>query len=159
MKIYTFKKVQAIPVSMAAAWDFLSDPRNLTKITPAYMGFKIISNENSDKMYPGQIISYTVKPLAGIPIKWVTEISHVQESAYFVDEQRFGPYKFWQHQHHLREIKGGTEMVDLIHYALPLGKIGEIANSILVKKQLETIFEYRRNSLEKLFGKMQSAFC
>ena len=105
-------------------------------------------------MYAGQIIQYIVTPLLGIPTKWVTEITHVKDKNYFVDEQRFGPYSLWHHKHFIREIKGGTEMIDIIDYKLPLGTIGRIANPIIVRPKLEEIFEYRRKKLIELFGKM-----
>ena len=118
------------------------------------MGFLITSDYKNEKMYSGQLISYVVKPLAGIPLSWVTEITHVQEPNYFVDEQRFGPYALWHHKHFFKEIEGGIECRDLVHYALPLGFLGRMANTILVKNQLRTIFDYRTQKLQKLFGAM-----
>lgn len=116
------------------------------------MGFEILGNLKPEKMYAGQIISYIVKPLAGIPMTWVTEITHVNEPHFFVDEQRFGPYRFWHHQHQFREIPGGVLMTDIIHYAIPLGPLGIIANSLIVKGELEKIFGFRKKTLESLFG-------
>jgi ligand-binding SRPBCC domain-containing protein len=103
-------------------------------------------------MYPGQIIEYTVKPLLGIPLYWMTEITHVKEGAYFVDEQRFGPYTMWHHQHHFTEVKGGVRMEDIVHYKIPLGFLGDIAQVILVKKQLEGIFDFRFKAVEAKWG-------
>ena len=91
MKLYRLRTIQDLPISKDQAWDFLSDPKNLKTITPDYMGFNILSGADH-KMFPGQIIQYIVTPVAGIPTKWVTEITHVKEGEYFVDEQRFGPY-------------------------------------------------------------------
>ena len=105
-------------------------------------------------MFPGQIIEYIVTPVLGIKTKWVTEITHVQESKYFVDEQRFGPYALWHHKHFVKEIEGGVEMEDIVHYKLPLGFIGELAHPFLVKPKLDEIFSYRTKKLEELFGKM-----
>ena len=116
------------------------------------MGFEITSGFKGEKMYSGQVISYIVKPVAGIPMRWTTEITHVHEPHYFVDEQRFGPYVFWHHKHFLKEIPGGVEMRDLIHYALPLGPLGWMANSLFVKKQLDDIFLYRKMVLEEIIG-------
>ncbi len=155
MKIYSFETHLQLPVSIEKAWDFFSSPANLKIITPPHMGFVITSEFNNEKMYCGQIISYVVKPLAGIPLTWVTEITHVQEPYYFVDEQRFGPYALWHHKHFFKKIDGGVEMRDLVHYALPLGFLGRMANTILVKNQLSAIFEYRAQKLEKLFGIME----
>ena len=151
MKIYTLHKKQNIPISKEEAWNFLSDPKNLKKITPEYMGFDIVSGADKE-MYPGQIIEYIVKPVLGIPNKWVTEITHVVENKFFVDEQRFGPYALWHHKHFLKEIPGGVEMEDLIHYKVPFGIIGQLVNPILVRPKLEEIFEFRRRKLIELFG-------
>jgi ligand-binding SRPBCC domain-containing protein len=152
MKIYNFRCEQKLPIDINMAWNFFSSPDNLSKITPPHMGFEITGNLKPEKMYAGQIISYTVKPLAGIPMTWVTEITHVNEPFFFVDEQRFGPYRFWHHQHHFREIPGGVMMSDIIHYAIPMGPLGAIANSLIVKKELENIFGFRKKTLESLFG-------
>ena len=152
MKIFTIEKYQEIPVQINEAWDFLCSPDNLKKITPPNMGFHITSSPKNEKMYSGQIISYIVKPLAGIPISWVTEITHVKEQEYFVDEQRFGPYAFWHHKHFLKAVDGGTGMHDLIHYALPFGPLGILANRLFVRKKLNEIFDYRQRKLESLFG-------
>jgi len=154
MKIYRFKKSQLLPITINEAWDFLSDPNNLKKITPEYMGFKILEKEDT-KMYAGQIIQYIVTPILGIPTKWVTEITHVKDKSYFVDEQRFGPYSLWHHKHFIKEVDGGVEMLDIIDYKIPLGFIGRLANPILVKPKLNEIFNYRKQKLIKLFGEFK----
>lgn len=151
MKIYTLHKKQKLPISLAEAWLFLSNPKNLKEITPSYMGFDIISGAEK-QMYPGQIIQYKVTPIMGISTKWVTEISHVVDNHYFVDEQRFGPYSLWHHKHFLKEIKGGVEMEDIIDYKLPMGILGQLIHPILVKPKLEEIFSYRQKKLVALFG-------
>lgn len=131
-------------------WDFFSSPANLKKITPPSMGFDILTG-GEGKMYPGQIISYKVKPLAGIPITWVTEISHVEQQKFFVDEQRFGPYSMWHHEHHFKQVEEGVEMTDIVSYVLPLGILGKIAHAILVKKKVEQIFQYRSKVMNQFF--------
>jgi ligand-binding SRPBCC domain-containing protein len=153
MATFSLKTVQRLPVSMEVAWSFFSNPANLQAITPGNLGFKILSNHHGEKMYPGQIIEYKVKPLLGIPIYWMTEITHVKENEFFVDEQRFGPYALWHHQHHFKPIDGGVEMTDIVHYRNPLGFLGTIANLLVVKKQLKQIFEFRFAKTEELFGK------
>lgn len=155
MKIYRLETIQNLPISKSRAWDFLSNPKNLKRITPDYMGFKII-NGMADKMYAGQIIQYMVTPVMGIPTKWVTEITHVDDGNYFVDEQRFGPYSLWHHKHFIKAIKNGVEMKDIIDYKIPLGIIGRIAQPILVAPKLKEIFEYRKNALIELFGTYKS---
>jgi ligand-binding SRPBCC domain-containing protein len=151
-KVYSFKTVQKIPISLAAAWDFFSDPANLQAITPDNLGFRIISKHHGAKMYAGQLIEYKVSPVSGIPMYWMTEITHVEDKKYFVDEQRFGPYSLWHHQHHFKTVEGGVEMTDIVHYKLPLWFLGDAANSLFVKKQLKKIFAYRFRKVEELFG-------
>ncbi len=153
MAAHSIKTVQKIPVSLEKAWDFFSNPANLQAITPANMGFKVISKHHGDTMYAGQIIEYTVKPMLGIPLYWMTEITQVKDKEYFIDEQRFGPYSLWHHQHHFKAIEGGVEMTDIVHYKNPLGFIGRLANSIFVKNKLDTIFNYRYQKVEELFGR------
>ena len=150
-KVYSFKTIQLLPLSMEAAWDFFSSPANLSTITPDNLGFKIISAHHGDKMYPGQIIEYKVSPVLGIPIYWMTEITHVEEHKFFVDEQRFGPYSLWHHQHHFRQVDAGIEMTDIVHYKLPFWFLGDIANALFVKKQLVEIFDYRFAAVEKKY--------
>ena len=151
MKIYRFVRNQKIPIDKNEAWKFLSDPNNLKTITPDYMGFDIIEKENT-KMYSGQIIKYIVTPIFGIKMNWVTEITHVKDFEYFVDEQRFGPYKFWHHKHLIKEIKDGIEMIDILDYALPFGFAGRFFHPIIIKPKLNEIFNYRRNKLIEIFG-------
>ncbi|MBK9248226.1 MAG: SRPBCC family protein [Ignavibacteria bacterium] len=153
--LHTLHRIQRAPLSIEKAWDFLSSPQNLKVITPEYMGFHILSDSLPEKMYAGLIIPYIVRPVMKLPIQWVTEITHVHEPHYFVDEQRFGPYAFWHHKHFLREIDGGVEMEDLIHYKLPFGVLGRIVNAVMVKKQLTEIFDYRYKKIEEMFGVMR----
>ena len=152
MKIYRLHKKQNLPISKQQAWDFLSNPKNLKTITPDYMSFDILSGADRS-MFAGQIIQYIVTPIAGIKTKWVTEITHVKDGEYFVDEQRFGPYALWHHKHFIKEIDGGVEMEDIIDYKVPFGFIGQLVHPILVKPKLEEIFNYRTQKLEEVFGK------
>ncbi|MFN3908603.1 MAG: SRPBCC family protein [Flavobacterium sp.] len=151
MKVYTLHTKQNLPISLSEAWVFLSDPKNLKTITPEYMGFDILSGADR-KMYPGQIIKYIVTPVLGIPTKWVTEITHVVEQQYFVDEQRFGPYSLWHHKHFLKEIPGGVEMEDIVDYKVPFGILGQLVHPIIVAPKLKEIFDYRQKKLIELFG-------
>lgn len=151
MKIYTFHAKQKLPITKKVAWEFLSNPKNLKVITPSYMGFNILSGADRP-MYAGQIIQYIVTPIMGIKTKWVTEITHVKDNEYFVDEQRFGPYALWHHKHFIKEIEGGVEMEDIIDYKVPLGFLGQLVHPILVKPKLNEIFEHRKTKLTELFG-------
>ncbi len=153
MAIYSLKTVQKIPATLEKAWQFFSTPDNLQNITPGHLGFKILSLYHGKTMYAGQIIEYTVKPILGIPLYWMTEITHVATHKYFIDEQRYGPYRMWHHQHHFKEIEGGVEMTDIVHYKLPFGFLGTLANSLLVQGQLNKIFSFRFEKTETLFGK------
>ncbi|MFT3796052.1 SRPBCC family protein [Flavobacterium sp.] len=152
--MYSFHRIQKFPVPIEKIWAFISDPKNLAVITPPEMGFQTLSGDERP-MFPGQIIHYTITPLFGIKMEWVTEITHVEHLNYFVDEQRHGPYKFWHHKHFLREIPGGVEMEDLIHYKVPMGFLGRIFHPILVRPNLEKIFEFRRQQLIELFGEFK----
>lgn len=153
MAVFQLKTEQKIPAGISEVWEFISSPENLKKITPDHMGFEITSGGLPEKMYPGMIITYKVKPLLGIAMTWVTEITHVVEKEYFVDEQRVGPYAMWHHEHKLKKIEGGVLMEDLITYRPPLGFLGNIANSLIIKKQLNGIFEYRTKAVEEIFGR------
>jgi len=150
--LHTLHTKQVLKSDLNTVWDFMSSPANLAKITPSYMGFHILGDAAPEKMYAGQIIEYYVTPVAGIKMHWVTEITHVQDKAYFVDEQRFGPYSFWHHKHFLKEVPGGIEMTDILHYKVPFGFLGKIVNALFIKKKINEIFEYRYNKLEKLFN-------
>ena len=150
MKIYTFHSTLFVPGNLSRCWAFFSSPSNLSKITPPVLGF-FVKTRLPEKSYSGQIIVYTVKPLLGIPVTWVTEITQMKEMEFFIDEQRFGPYRFWHHQHSFREVSGGVEMTDLVHYVLPFGIFGRIAHP-LIRKKISEIFTYRSKVIEQVFG-------
>ena len=137
---------------MEDIWDFISSPRNLKEITPDYMGFNITSKDLPEKMYEGMIISYLVSPVFGIKTNWVTEITHVRDLQYFVDEQRVGPYSIWHHQHFIESISNGVLMRDIVSYEPPFGFLGAIANSLMIKGKLQEIFDYRTQAIEKKYG-------
>ncbi|AZJ34040.1 SRPBCC family protein [Tenacibaculum singaporense] len=150
--IYTLSTEQTLNVPLEKAWDFFSAPENLQKITPSHMGFQITSEVNK-KAYAGQIITYKVGILPGVKSNWVTEITQVKEQQFFIDEQRFGPYAMWHHEHWFEELpEGKTLMKDKISYKIPFGFLGHIAQSIFIKRQLKGIFKHRYSTLEKLFN-------
>lgn len=154
MPFYQKIQEQKIKASLDEVWNFISSPRNLKEITPKYMGFDIITPDIPDKMYQGMIIGYKVSPLLGIKTTWLTEITHVVDKKYFVDEQRIGPYKLWHHQHILEEISDGSVLMkDIVTYQPPFGFLGAIANSILIRKKLNEIFAFRNQAVDKRFGK------
>jgi len=151
MKVYKLERTQLLSCSMEDAWDFFSSPKNLKQITPEYMDFNILSDLEDGKMYEGQIIEYTVKPVMKIPLQWVTEITKVRKPHYFVDNQLSGPYVIWHHQHFFKETSAGVEMKDLVHYALPFSILGRLAHTLFVRKQLESIFDYRKTIVKEIF--------
>ncbi len=152
MPFYQFTQTQRIPASIDSVWEFISNPNNLKDITPPSLDFRVIRGGDSSKMYAGMIITYIVKPLFGIPVKWMTEITMVKEKEYFVDEQRVGPYKMWHHQHKIEPIENGVLMTDIVTYIPPFYFLGSIANRFIIRKKLKEIFEFRTVAMEKKFG-------
>ena len=151
--LHTFKINQLIKSNIHSVWNFISSPTNLTVITPGSMEFEIIGDEpDLAKMYAGQIIEYFISPMAGIRMHWVTEITHVTVNEYFVDEQRMGPYKFWHHEHFLKEIEDGVEMTDIVHYKVSFGFLGDLAITLFIRKRLKNIFDYRYGKIEEIFN-------
>ena len=151
MKLHRIEERQRLPISREEAWAFFSDPGNLAAITPPWLAFEVTS-PLPPAVYPGLIVSYRIRPLGRAPLTWVTEINHVRTGEFFVDEQRFGPYRFWHHQHHFHLCPGGVEMTDLVHYGMPLWPFGELAHTLLVGRRLRGIFAYRREALAARFG-------
>jgi ligand-binding SRPBCC domain-containing protein len=153
MGFYQFKREQFIHATIDEVWDFISSPKNLKEITPDYMGFDITSESTPEKMYPGMIIAYKVKPVLGIKTTWVTEITEVEDRSYFIDEQRVGPYKMWHHEHFIEEKDGGVLMKDIVSYQPPFGFLGNLANTLIIRKKLKEIFEYRKFVLANKYQK------
>lgn len=153
MKLYRFYTTQWLPLSLDEAWDFFSSPRNLAKITPEEMRFEILEGADR-KTFAGQLIRYRVRPMWNIPMSWTTEITHCVDGEYFVDEQRFGPYKLWHHLHRFTEKDGGVWMEDDLHYGLYGGPFAPLTN-LIVGPRVKQIFDYRTVKLEELFGKAE----
>ncbi len=149
--IYTLNTQTTINIPIEKAWDYFSNPSNLKEITPEAMGF-IITSESTKSMFAGKIISYIVKPILGIKTNWVTEITHVDAPNFFVDEQRFGPYSMWHHEHHFIKNGNHTQMIDRVTFKIPFGWLGRIAFPLIVKPQLKKIFNYRQTKLNQLFN-------
>ncbi|MEM7548771.1 MAG: SRPBCC family protein [Bacteroidota bacterium] len=157
MKVYKLKRTQKLNISIKEAWEFFSSPLNLKEITPEFMQFNVLTDLEGVRMYEGMIIEYTVRPKLNIPIHWVTEIKSVSEPYFFIDEQRFGPYRFWHHEHHFQEVDDGVIMDDIVHYAIPYGFLGRIAGSLFVEKDVNDIFDYRFDVLEKKFNQKKKS--
>lgn len=149
--VYALEARQFLPIQLNEAWSFFSAPGNLAKITPGKMGFKITSG-TPGKMFSGQIITYKINISPLFSSNWVSEITHIQNKTYFVDEQRFGPYSMWHHEHHFEEAENGVQMFDRVTYKIPFGFIGHLAHSLFIKKQLKHIFSYREQILKEMFA-------
>lgn len=150
MTLHRLSRIQRLPITQDVAWAFFGNPKNLRAITPGWLDFSIAADTPSE-IYPGAILRYTIRFL-GVKLAWVTEITHVHAPEYFVDEQRFGPYRFWHHQHHLRPLPDGVEVEDIVHYMIPAGFFGRLAHGLVVRRQLNEIFDYRQRMLEDYFG-------
>jgi ligand-binding SRPBCC domain-containing protein len=149
MRLHRLEQTQRFPLSLGWAWDFFADPGNLARVTPPAMRLRITSPV-PDTIYAGMLITYRLTPLPGMRVDWVNEITHVDHPRRWIDEQRFGPYRFFQHQHAFREIDGGVEMHDLVHYVLPRGAVG--VRRLLVAPALRDLFAYRFEVLERILG-------
>jgi ligand-binding SRPBCC domain-containing protein len=143
---------QILPISLEQAWDFFATPNNLNEVTPKELDFKILT-ELPKRMYEGLIIQYKIKPMLNIPVSWCTEITHIDDLKYFVDEQRQGPYKMWHHEHHFSAHEKGVLMKDILHYDIGLGILGNIAGALFVHKKVQDIFDFRYEALDKYFSK------
>lgn len=151
--MFQYKTEQWLPISVEEAWNFFSTPMNLASITPPELDFKILSDVNGKEIFKGMIIDYKVRPLFGIAVHWQTEICKVERPGYFTDRQLKGPYKVWEHTHYFVEQAGGVMMTDIVDYSLPFGIIGIFAHSLIIRKKIKKIFNFRHQTLEKLFKK------
>jgi ligand-binding SRPBCC domain-containing protein len=152
MVIHTINRTLTVHAPLAECWSFFSNPRNLARITPPNLGLHV-PGDVPDEMHAGLMIEYRVRPLFGFQIVWLTEITHVDQPRYFVDEQRVGPYRIWHHEHRFYPVDSDrTEVLDTIHYVLPLSPISEIIHGVTVEPKLRQIFEYRERVIRELFG-------
>lgn len=152
MKIFTLHRKQFLPVTIEDAWGFFSVASNLEKITPQNIKFRALTSLGDQQIHSGMKISYEIRPLMNIPMKWVTEIRDVVQLQQFVDIQVRGPYALWEHRHTFVPVPGGVEMTDNVRYAMPFGLFGTIAHKLMIKKKLNQIFEFRRAAVGKIFG-------
>jgi ligand-binding SRPBCC domain-containing protein len=150
MKIHQFRRTQVIKASPQEAWDYFSNPNNLSKITPPQYDFQAAEVELP--IYAGQLMVHRIRVLPFIRMNWLTEITQVVPGEMFIDQQRIGPYKIWHHRHVFKPCAEGVEVLDDVHYVLPFGPFGEIANALFVRRQLDSLFDYRRDFLATKFG-------
>lgn len=149
--VSTLVREQFIPARPDVVWDFFATPRNLDALTPPDLKFRIRS-ALPERMYAGQLIEYRISPLPGLWLGWLTEIRHVREGRYFVDEQRFGPYRFWYHEHHFEAVESGVRMTDRVTYSVAWGWLGTLLDRAWVRRRLEQIFDFRAQRVAELFG-------
>lgn len=149
--IHTLYREQIIPAPVEKVWEYFCDPRNLNRITPPDMNFEILWG-GDDRMYEGQLIEYRVEFIRGVRSRWLTEISHVRQCEFFVDEQRLGPYRFWYHEHGFEGTPSGTRMTDRVTYVVPVGFLGDMLDRLWIAARLSQIFDYRRKTIIQLFG-------
>lgn len=147
--IHTLERTQFIPADPVRVWEFFCAPQNLNALTPPEMHFEILGQPAP--MHQGQLISYRIRVAPGVRVHWLTEIRHVRDGRYFVDEQRRGPYSLWYHEHCFEPMAGGVQMTDRVTYALPFGPLGDLVHALWVRRTLTHIFDFRRGAVEKLF--------
>lgn len=138
--------------NIETAWKFFSSPHNLSEITPENMSFVVLSDIKDESIFEGMEIDYTVSPVLGIPMKWKTIISQVEDGKSFTDFQKKGPYKHWNHFHEFIPDENGILMKDTVDYELPFGVLGRIAHRLFVKEKLRSIFDFRYRVLNDLFN-------
>lgn len=151
MGVHRLTATQVVSAPIGDVWAFFVDPANLAAVTPPWLRLRFTSTP-PERVYAGLVVTCEVRPFLGLPLAWATEITHVVEGKRFIDDQRVGPYRLWHHQHELREVAGGTEIRDTVHYVLPLGAIGDVIAKVLVGPRLAAIFEFRRGVLREGFG-------
>jgi ligand-binding SRPBCC domain-containing protein len=152
--IHYLHREQVIAGSIEMVWAYFSDPNNLNRITPPDMNFEIVAGGDV-KMFEGQIIEYRVEFLRGIRSLWLTEIAHVCDLQYFVDEQRAGPYRFWYHEHRFEKTPSGVKMTDRVTYIPPYGILGDLVTEIWIRSKLENIFDFRFQKINEIFGSVR----
>ena len=151
MKRHRLERNQHLPISGEQAWRFFSSPLNLPAITPAWLNLTPLGNM-PHRMFPGMVIRYRITPLLGIPVTWVSVITHLDPPHSFVDEQIRGPYRRWHHRHRFRPADGGIEMTDTVTYTMKYGLLGNLLHALLVRNRLESIFDFRQQVLAHRFG-------
>lgn len=157
MAVHTLLTRQTIPAPITQVWEFFSNPRNLSRITPQGMGFATEAEGLPERIRTGLMITHRLRPFLNVPITWLTEITHVVENQLFIDEQRVGPYAVWHHEHEFHDLGGNrTEMVDRVTYVPPFGPLGELVHPWLIKPELDRVFAYREQALRQLFPESAS---
>jgi ligand-binding SRPBCC domain-containing protein len=152
---YVLERNQRIPGSLESVFPFFEDPRNLAEITPPWLRFEVVSSTD-ERIAEGTRIRYRIWWL-GVPLRWESVISRYEPPLVFADEMTAGPYRRWIHTHTFTEVPGGVEIQDRVEYDMPAGPLGAIVHGIMVRRQLEGIFNYRAKRVEEIFGGLAQA--
>jgi ligand-binding SRPBCC domain-containing protein len=147
---HVLEREQLVPREPGEAFAFYANARNLEAITPPWLGFRI-ATPGTIEMRPGTLIEYRLR-LHGVPVRWRTRIEAWEPGAMFCDLQLRGPYRHWEHLHTFEAVSGGTIVRDRVTYALPLGPLGRFAHALLVRRDLEAIFDFRRQATARALG-------
>jgi ligand-binding SRPBCC domain-containing protein len=153
---YRLERLQRVPRPLPEVFAFFADAANLEELTPGFLRFRILTPKPI-VLGAGSLIDYQLT-LLGIPFHWRTRIETFDppgpgsETAGFSDIQLTGPYARWHHRHEFQAVSGGTDIRDVVDYALPLGPLGMLAHALFVRRQLDAIFEYRRQRCAQRFG-------
>jgi ligand-binding SRPBCC domain-containing protein len=148
--VHTLEQQVLIPAPRERVFPFFADARNLERLTPPALRFRILT-AGAIEMHAGTIIDYELR-LSRVPFRWRTQIEIWDPPGRFVDVQAKGPYAHWRHTHTFQEAPGGTLMRDRVDYALPLGPLGAIARRLFVARQLDAIFAFRGRVIREIFG-------
>jgi len=148
--MHRLERRQTVGAELDAVFRFFKDPTNLEELTPRWLGFRVLDSTDAE-VRVGTVIRYRLR-LHGVPIGWTSRISELEEGVMFADEMLSGPYRRWYHRHRFRPVSGGTEIVDIVEYALPLGPIGRLVHTLSVKRQLRAIFDFRAARATEIFG-------
>jgi ligand-binding SRPBCC domain-containing protein len=147
---HVLRRQAFIPAPLEEVFDFFSDARNLERITPGWLRFRVLT-EDPIEMKVGTRIRYRLR-IAGVPLRWDTCITRWEPGKSFVDRQERGPYRLWVHTHTFEPIGDGVLMGDLVRYALPFGPLGRFAHELWVRGALAQIFDYRFERIGQIFG-------
>jgi len=151
LKIHRIQQSQFLPLTLDEAWLFFATPKNLEAMTPPFLNFRILSDV-PDVVHSGLMIEYRIRAVFGIPMRWLTEIKHVEKRTRFVDEQRIGPFPFWYHEHRFEAVEGGIVMEDEVHYVMPWSILGGFIHWVFIRRRLLEIFRFRKCYLTERFA-------
>jgi ligand-binding SRPBCC domain-containing protein len=150
VRVYRLERRQRLDRSVDQAFAFFAEARNLERITPSWLRFEVRGTDPGE-VRDGTLIHYRLR-LHGVPLRWTSRIEEWAPGRGFVDRQIRGPYRVWHHRHTFAADGEGTVIGDEVHYALPLGRLGELAHPLFVRRDLERIFDFRQTAVGELLG-------